>query len=29
MRDPLFAAVFANAQKIMMKVEPTEKGVRV
>ena len=29
MRDPLFAAVFANAQKITMKVEPTEKGVRV
>ena len=29
LRDPLFAAVFANAQKIKMKVEPTEKGVRV
>ena len=29
MRDPLFAAVFANAHKITMKVEPTEKGVRV
>ena len=29
MRDPLFAAVFANAQKITMKVEPTKKGVRV
>jgi hypothetical protein len=29
MRDPLFAAVFANGQKITMKVEPTKKGVRV
>jgi hypothetical protein len=29
MRDPLFAAVFANAQKITMKVEQTKKGVRV
>jgi hypothetical protein len=28
-RDPLFAAVFANAQKITMRAEPTEKGVRV
>lgn len=29
LRDPLFAAVFANSGKIAMKVEPTEKGVRV
>lgn len=29
MRDPLFAAVFANAQKITMQVEPTKKGVKV
>ncbi len=29
MRDPLFAAVFGNAQKITMKVEPTKKGVQV
>jgi hypothetical protein len=29
MRDPLFAAVFGNAEKISMKVERTEKGVRV
>lgn len=29
MRDPLFAAVFANAPKITMEVEPTEKGARV
>lgn len=29
MRDPLFAAVFANAQKIKMQVEPTKKGVKV
>jgi hypothetical protein len=28
-RDPLFAALFANGQKITMKVEPTKKGVRV
>jgi hypothetical protein len=29
MRDPLFAAVFSNASKIAMKVQQTEKGVRV
>lgn len=29
MRDPLFAAVFRNARKIAMKVEKTDKGVRV
>jgi hypothetical protein len=29
MRDPLFAAIFGNASKISMKVERTEKGVRV
>jgi hypothetical protein len=29
LRDPLFAAIFANWQKITMKVEPTKKGVRV
>jgi hypothetical protein len=29
MRDPLFAAVFADGQKITMKVESTKKGVRV
>jgi hypothetical protein len=29
MRDPLFAAIFSNAGKISMKVERTEKGVRV
>lgn len=29
LRDPLFAAIFANSQKITMKVEPTKKGVRV
>jgi len=28
-RDPLSAALFANGQKITMKVEPTKKGVRV
>jgi hypothetical protein len=29
MRDPLFAAIFRNAGEISMKVERTEKGVRV
>lgn len=29
MRDPLFAAVFAQRDKITMKVEPTKNGVRV
>jgi hypothetical protein len=29
MRDPLFAAVFRNSGKIQMKLELTEKGVRV
>jgi len=29
MRDPLFAAVFENADKVTMKIEPTPKGVRV
>ena len=29
MRDPLFAAVFANAAKIKMEVTPTKSGVRV
>jgi hypothetical protein len=29
MRDPLFAAIFRNADKISMKVERTKKGVRV
>lgn len=29
MRDPLFAAVFFNAQKITMQVERTKKGVKV
>jgi hypothetical protein len=29
MRDPLFAAIFSNADKISMKVAQTEKGVRV
>jgi hypothetical protein len=29
MRDPLFAAVFSNANKISMEVERTKKGVRV
>jgi hypothetical protein len=29
MRDPLFAAVFSNAKKISMKIEKTQKGVRV
>ena len=29
MRDPLFRAVFANADNVKMNVEPTEKGVRV
>ena len=28
-RDPLFREVFANAAKIVMKREPTAKGVRV
>ncbi|MCA9050212.1 MAG: hypothetical protein KDA89_15860 [Planctomycetaceae bacterium] len=29
MRDPLFRAIFANADKITMKVEHTDKGVVV
>ena len=29
LRDPLFAAVFANASKISMKATRTEKGMRV
>ena len=29
MRDPLFREIFANASKIEMKHQPTEKGVRV
>jgi hypothetical protein len=29
MRDPLFREIFANAGKILMKVEPTANGVRV
>jgi hypothetical protein len=29
MRDPLFRAVFAHADQIAFKSEPTEKGVRV
>ena len=29
MRDPLFAATFANAEKVKMTIEPTAKGVRV
>lgn len=29
MRDPLFAAVFANARKITIQVEHTKKGVKV
>lgn len=29
MRDPLFRELFANADKIVMKSEATEKGVRV
>lgn len=29
MRDPLFAAIFENAEAISMKVEETERGVRV
>ncbi len=29
MRDPLFAEIFANAGRIEMQVEPTDKGVRV
>jgi hypothetical protein len=29
MRDPLFAALFANSAKITMQVKPTERGVRV
>jgi hypothetical protein len=29
MHDPLFVAVFQNAKAIQMKMEPTEKGVRV
>ena len=29
MRDPLFRAIFANADKIVMKQENTAKGVRV
>ena len=28
-RDPLFAEIFANADKIEMKIEETEKGARV
>jgi len=28
-RDPLFAEIFANAEKIEMTIEDTEKGVRV
>lgn len=28
MRDPLFAAIFANADKVKMALEPTPKGVR-
>jgi len=29
LRDPLFREIFANAEKIVMKVEPTANGVRV
>jgi hypothetical protein len=29
MRDPLFAAIFSNADRISMKVERTKNGVRV
>ena len=29
MRDPLFAEIFRNAEKIKMEVEETQKGVRV
>jgi hypothetical protein len=29
MRDPLFAAVFQNADKIHIEVEKTDKGVKV
>jgi hypothetical protein len=29
MRDPIFRAVFANANKIKMEVEHTDQGVRV
>lgn len=29
MRDPLFAEIFRHAEKIDVKVEQTEKGVRV
>jgi len=29
MRDPLFAATFAHAEKIHMTIEPTPRGVRV
>jgi hypothetical protein len=29
LRDPLFREVFANTEKIVMKVEPTAGGVRV
>lgn len=29
MRDPLFRAVFAHADQVVMKSEPTPKGVRV
>jgi hypothetical protein len=29
MRDPLFAEIFANADKVEMTIEETEKGVRV
>jgi hypothetical protein len=28
-RDPLFREIFANADKIVMKTVPTEKGIRV
>lgn len=29
LRDPLFAELFRNADRIAMRVEPTERGVRV
>ncbi len=29
LRDPLFAELFRNADRITMRVEPTERGVRV
>ncbi len=29
MRDPLFSEIFKNADKITMKLEPTEKGLKV